>query len=320
MEKTDPTDAQHMPAHQPRSSVERHHTPHGETAYSPASILRALTQDPLSVAPLRETEPNHPRESMKKSTGNTVILTIVSLLLGVTVGGGVVHLRAAAIDGAEARQGLFHQVEERRGEIDSLSAAAAAKRDEVQVAQTAIAEAGGVGPDLIESTARQAGSTSLQGPGLVIEVMDSAPFAPAPGEEASRINRVTDNDLQEVTNALWAAGAEAIAINGHRISNTTAIRTAGEAILVDLRPVSPPYRVEAIGAPGELASAYESTPSAQRVVATASRYGLRITQAEQEVLTLPAATGELRYAKIAVPQTDAAENATPMNDPEGERP
>ena len=50
-----------------------------------------------------------------------------------------------------------------------------------------------------------------------------------------------------VVNALWAAGAEAISVNGQRIGPDTFVRTAGSAILVNVTPVSSPYEVTAIG-------------------------------------------------------------------------
>ena len=55
-----------------------------------------------------------------------------------------------------------------------------------------------------------------------------------------------------MVNALWAAGAEAISINGQRLGPTTAIRFAGEAVLVDFRPVTNPYEISAIGDPDTL--------------------------------------------------------------------
>ncbi|MGO1341870.1 MAG: DUF881 domain-containing protein, partial [Cellulosimicrobium funkei] len=57
------------------------------------------------------------------------------------------------------------------------------------------------------------------------------------------------SDLQRVVNALWAGGAEAVAINDQRLTGLSAIRSAGDAVLVDLQPLVGPYRVEAIGDP-----------------------------------------------------------------------
>ena len=107
-----------------------------------------------------------------------------------------------------------------------------------------------------------------------------------------------DGDLQLVVNALWAAGAEAISINGQRLGPTTAIRFAGEAVLVDFRPVTNPYEVSAIGDPDTLSA---TTSSRNPEVADLAgdlrvvRPALRLRPEDE--LTLPAAsTPELRSA------------------------
>ena len=85
------------------------------------------------------------------------------------------------------------------------------------------------------------GNVAVSGPGVLIVVDDS------PSAAADARDRVLDIDLQVLANGLWEAGAEAVAINGHRLSNLTAIRSAGDAITVDYRSLTRPYRVEAIG-------------------------------------------------------------------------
>src|SRR5699024_11863661 len=74
----------------------------------------------------------------------------------------------------------------------------------------------------------------------------SARLPASPGVSSGTVNRVTDGDLQIAVNGLWAAGAEAVAVNGQRVGPTTAIRTAGSAVLVDFRPLSPPYRITVV--------------------------------------------------------------------------
>jgi uncharacterized protein YlxW (UPF0749 family) len=85
------------------------------------------------------------------------------------------------------------------------------------------------------------GNVAVTGPGVLIVVDDS------PSATSDARDRVLDIDLQVLANGLWEAGAEAIAINGHRLSDLTAIRSAGDAITVDYRSLTRPYRVEAIG-------------------------------------------------------------------------
>ena len=85
-----------------------------------------------------------------------------------------------------------------------------------------------------------------RGPGAVVTLTD-APVTE--GEEGADVERVLDSDIQRAVNGLWSVGAEAIAVNGQRLTAQSAIRSAAGAILVNYRPLKPPYRVEAIGPP-----------------------------------------------------------------------
>lgn len=89
------------------------------------------------------------------------------------------------------------------------------------------------------------GLEPLTGPGVVVELVDSTRVPTSPAEEADL--RIQDTDLRLVVNALWQAGAEAVAVNGQRVVTTTAIRRAGGVILVNYHAVASPYRVVALG-------------------------------------------------------------------------
>jgi uncharacterized protein YlxW (UPF0749 family) len=108
---------------------------------------------------------------------------------------------------------------------------------------------------------------------------------------------VLDVDLQAVVNGLWAGGAEAVSINGQRLTATSTIRTAGAAVLVDFRPVTSPYEVAAIG-PNDLDDRFNQSPTAANLRAVAEQYGLGLSVRAADDLTLPAATSAtLRYAQ-----------------------
>jgi len=93
------------------------------------------------------------------------------------------------------------------------------------------------------------GSTAVSGPGIVVRLADAASTDQSVNQQDSRIQ---DVDLQEVVNALWDAGAEAVAINGQRLVSTSAIRNAGSAVLVNFRVLTSPYLVDAIGDPSAM--------------------------------------------------------------------
>ena len=103
------------------------------------------------------------------------------------------------------------------------------------------------------------------------------------------LGRVQDIDLQHVVNGLWAAGAEAISINGQRLTARSAIRTAGSAINVDFRPLSPPYAIDAIGDPKSLAARFQETSDGRYLLQLKSQFGIIYEMSTKDALTLPAA-------------------------------
>ena len=90
------------------------------------------------------------------------------------------------------------------------------------------------------------GLSSVKGEGIEITINDAAKTDSLESTDIE-LARVYDSDLQLLVNALWASGAESIAINKTRLTSTSAIRSAGDAILVNYRPLLPPFVISAIG-------------------------------------------------------------------------
>jgi uncharacterized protein YlxW (UPF0749 family) len=140
------------------------------------------------------------------------------------------------------------------------------------------------------------GATAVAGPGVLIVVDD------APGENGDVRNRVLDLDLQMLANGLWQAGAEAVAINGHRLSTLTAIRSAGDAITVDYRSLSRPYRIEAIGDPRTLQARFVESSGGAWWNELAQNQRMRYEISIEKDVTLPADPGiVLRHARQSTP-------------------
>lgn len=136
------------------------------------------------------------------------------------------------------------------------------------------------------------GATAVQGPGIVVVVND------APDASNTR-GLVLDSDLSRLINGLWAAGAEAISINGRRVTALTPIRSAGAAITVDYVSLSPPYQVEAIGDPATLPARFNQTQAASWWHFLSQNYGvtMAVTQSKDD-LELPSDPGlTLRLAE-----------------------
>jgi uncharacterized protein YlxW (UPF0749 family) len=231
------------------------------------------------------------------------LLPLVGVLaVGVLTGTAV----AAVRDRSQADQGLrgelAAQVASRTADSDALARRAAELRTEVEaVRERALGTDadGRAAQERLEALGAASATTAVRGEGVVV-TLDDAPSDDVVGDDPLRggavsEGRVRDADLQDVVNGLWAAGAEAVAVDGQRLTALTAIRSAGESVLVDLRPLSPPYVVEAVGDPSRLEVRFVDGPSGRRLTTLASLYGIRFEVARSEELDLPAAgTPDLR--------------------------
>jgi len=90
------------------------------------------------------------------------------------------------------------------------------------------------------------GLSSVKGEGIEIVINDANKTDSLETADLE-LARVYDSDIQLLVNALWASGAESVSINKSRLTSTSAIRSAGDAILVNYRPLLPPFVISAIG-------------------------------------------------------------------------
>ena len=152
----------------------------------------------------------------------------------------------------------------------------------------------------LAATRLAVGLEAVSGPGVVIEIADSARVVP-PGESATNYIVLVD-DLHDIVTALWAAGAEAITIAGgssedvgaERLVATSSIYGVGASIVVNTSFLSPPFRIEAIG-PDGLHDRFLAHPTyLARVARRIEAYGLQFASEPREELTLPEFIGNTR--------------------------
>lgn len=180
---------------------------------------------------------------------------------------------------------LFEQEQQAlRTQIEDLEARIQSAQEQAEGSQTALAGLN----EQVRQAELAAGLTPVVGPGVVVEIADSNRPVP-PGEDPARYLVLVD-DLRDLVAALWAGGAEAISINGERLTARTSISGAGASILINVTPYSPPYRIEAIGAPG-LLDRYLADPTFAVVNQRIEAYGLEFATAAQDELHLPAYVG-----------------------------
>ena len=288
-------------------------------------FLTALFRDPLDpayadAAARRRARGPGPagRAAHLSKAVSAITLAAIGFLL-------VVAYRHALADEpgrSQARAGLVSQINDRRETTERLRARAEGLREDVARLRDAALDEGEAAR--LRELEASTGLARVRGDGAVVRIGDAPNAVDAvTGEGDDNLGRVLDGDLQEIANALWASGAEAIAINGQRLTATSTIRVAGEAILVDFQPITSPYEVSAIG-PDNLERRFNGTSTARFFRGLAGQYGMSFQVRGVEKLTLPAAVvPQLRYAEPAETVTtksspDASPSgATPSTTPSG---
>lgn len=101
-----------------------------------------------------------------------------------------------------------------------------------------------------------AGLVPLSGPGVAVTLNDN-PLAAKNGTAVGSFlpGIVHDFDILQVVNELRSSKADAIAVNGTRITGYTPIRCVGSTILINWEPKAAPFHIEAVGDPATLKSA-----------------------------------------------------------------
>lgn len=232
------------------------------------------------------------------------------LLAAAVVTVGAAEARVSAPVVAKERQDLIDRIERETSTADQLEEDVERIRAEVGERQRqALQHLGG---DQAELVALLSGATPVHGPGVKLVVddakgTDTGGGGPRESSGFSDTGRVRDRDMQRVINGLWESGAEAVAINGQRLTSLSAIRAAGDAILVDNKPLVPPYTVLAIGDGQRLSTAFQDSADGQYLHALVENFGIRSRISAEGDVRLPAApsltvrTAEPRGAGVATP-------------------
>jgi uncharacterized protein YlxW (UPF0749 family) len=143
--------------------------------------------------------------------------------------------------------------------------------------------------DELQQARIAAGLVPLRGPGIVLQLEDST--APVPDGADDSDYLVGGRDILTVVDELWLAGAEAVAVNGERVSGPTAIVDIGGSVLVNSAYLAPPYQVAAIG-PKDLFDRLRASRSfSDFLQARSVTFGLRISFAEPGDVDIPAYAG-----------------------------
>lgn len=137
------------------------------------------------------------------------------------------------------------------------------------------------------------GFTAVTGPGLRV-TFENLPSADPATEW------VRDSDLAALVNGLWAAGAEAVAVNGQRVTALSGIRNVGNTVEIGQVGIASPYTVLAIGNPATIAADLLASDGGNEFFSLSRQFGwnpdLR-NAADLRIPAAPAAQQRLRSAE-----------------------
>ncbi len=179
-----------------------------------------------------------------------------------------------------------------RAQVQALTEQAAGRNGDVAAAQ--VEGDGG---------ALSAGLVALTGPGVEI-TLDDAPRRPDGSLPAgARPDDVVihQSDVQAVVNAVWAAGADGVAVMDQRLIATSAVRCVGNVLLLQGRTYSPPFVVTAVGDAQAIRAQLAASPQVAVFQQAVQAFGLGFAVRERPEVTVPAYDGSLdmEYATAA---------------------
>jgi uncharacterized protein YlxW (UPF0749 family) len=209
----------------------------------------------------------------------------------------------------QERSPLVETATDLQTDQESLKASILELRTKIQAAEQAGQGSAALVKDLndqLQSARIAAGLIPLTGSGIVLQIEDSQ--EPADPEGNMQDLLVGAGDLRTIVEEMWQAGAEAVAVNGERMTPTTAVIDIGPSILVNSAYLAGPYQVTAVG-PDDLYARLSASPGfVDFIRARAEAWGLRVSIAEPDSVDMPAFAGTvtLRYARPQASATTAA--------------
>ena len=239
---------------------------------------------------------------------HSLAISVVLCLLAILVVAAVLQVRAGAPSDGNTRADLVERVGTATQSLNDIQRRVERLTTSADNARAAALTGSASDQALsneVASLESQVGGGAVTGPGVRITLQDGPP-APA-GEGGPDLARVLDTDVQLVVNGLFAAGAEAVSVNGQRVTVLSPIRSAGEAVLVGFRPLTPPYEVTAVGS-DNLAADFEAGQARAELAGLESTYGIGVDITPVEEATVPGRSDlQIRYADELRSQSDATE-------------
>lgn len=235
-----------------------------------------------------------------RQLGSLALLALIALATGFVLAGQVKTQLLTPSNQVARYQALVRSVQDLeatnsdyrrqiavlRDQIDALEAQAAGQSAQTQALRSQV-----------DDLRMHAGLTAMHGPGVEVDLRNGVP-GPAAGSATGYL--VNYQDVQDVVNLLFAQGAEAIAVNGRRITPLSAYSgSAGEVVIDQGPPLSSPLVVLAIGDRNRMETALDDPSALPDIRARQVQYELRLTFTGSPDIELPAYDSSLLASHVS---------------------
>lgn len=190
------------------------------------------------------------------------------------------NLRAEVLRQQEKYDNLHAQLENAETELGKVREDASKNNSDLAGVEEQITKAN-----------KEIGLTEVTGTGIIL-TLDDGKSNNYMGSLSDLL--IHDLDLINVVNELRNAGAEAISINGQRITTTSSIMCDGNVIMVNGEKVGTPFEIKAIGLPEQLSGL--SRPGGY--LAALNEYSITTDLKKSNNVTIPKYSGIINFKYV----------------------
>ena len=177
------------------------------------------------------------------------------------------------------------QIADLRAQVEALESQAAARSATTQSLR-----------DKVADLRAHSGLVAVHGPGAEVVLRNGVPGPTSSGQAGYLVNF---QDVQDVVNLLFAQGAEAIAVNGRRVTPLTSFSGTEGQILIDQgAPITSPVKVDAVGDRNRMLASLDDQSALPDIRARQVQFGLHLTFEGFADVTLPAYDSSLQATHV----------------------
>lgn len=221
-----------------------------------------------------------PRRSWSRRLATAAVLAAFVVLI---VAAGLENREDEPAD-ALVHDTLVSTANERRDDLEQLRGdltRARADNAELALQSRAAEQERATAVERLRRVGAASGFQAVSGPGLRMVLTD------APDSRGGELIR--SDDLALLADGLWEAGAEAVSVNGERLTTRSAITTTNVSININRRPLTAPYTLSVIGDQRVLEAELAESQGGGSWLLLAQEFGFGFETQAVDELVLPAA-------------------------------